>query len=291
MLEATCSGLRDQVSGYALFKEQYEVVQDEQVKVLSDKVVGLDAKLMGMALHLDEEFYPRFLTTIVGRRWIHSRGLRLVVIKCLQSLEYLAALGGAIGPAINKGMHDGLVAGIDHGKVGRGLADVAAYNPFAEANYVSAVNALHAMDFPLLAQLTSPKDASIANTMGLLHLEGLAAETPEANQLQPSPEQLILPIHRPEDQVVIGETSLSFSLDVVHARVDRIRGDAASQRLSISDAMVPLIESLSAKNLVGEANTSDYEVVDMDHQAGASSSPKIIFEQETLESSPEHPAT
>ncbi|GJT39232.1 hypothetical protein Tco_0939097 [Tanacetum coccineum] len=83
--------------------------------------------------------------------------------------------------------------------------------------------------------------------------------------------------------------------------------------------MVPLIEPLSAKNLVGEANTSgvpaavvatsalsttfvqanstspvpssDYEVVDMDHQAGASSSPKIIFEQETLESSPEHPAT
>nr|GEV36420.1 hypothetical protein [Tanacetum cinerariifolium] len=67
-LETTCSGLRDQVSGYELFKEQYEAVQDEQVKMLSDRVAKLDSDLMGMAIHLDEEFYPRFLTTIAGRR-------------------------------------------------------------------------------------------------------------------------------------------------------------------------------------------------------------------------------
>ncbi|GJY74027.1 hypothetical protein Tco_0478458 [Tanacetum coccineum] len=67
-LETTCSGLRDQVSGYELFKEQIEAVQDEQVKIFSDKVAELDYDLMGMALHMDEEFYPRFLTTIAGRR-------------------------------------------------------------------------------------------------------------------------------------------------------------------------------------------------------------------------------
>ncbi|GKE35019.1 hypothetical protein Tco_1454341 [Tanacetum coccineum] len=55
LLKATCFGLRDHVSGYELFKEQYEVVQDEQVKVLSDKVAGLDVGLIGMALHLDAE--------------------------------------------------------------------------------------------------------------------------------------------------------------------------------------------------------------------------------------------
>ncbi|GKD04034.1 hypothetical protein Tco_1179008 [Tanacetum coccineum] len=60
-LETTCSGLRDQVSGYGLFKEQCEAIQDEQVKELSDRVAGLDSKLMALALHLDEEFYPRFL--------------------------------------------------------------------------------------------------------------------------------------------------------------------------------------------------------------------------------------
>ncbi|GJR71355.1 hypothetical protein Tco_0083720 [Tanacetum coccineum] len=132
---------------------------------------------------------------------------------------YLVALRGAIGRVIDKGMQDRLVAGIDHGKAGRGLADVAAYDPFVEANYVSAVNALRAMDFLLLAQLESQKDASIADIMGLLHLEGPTAEAPEASHLKPSPEQLMLPIHRPEDQVVIGETSLSFSLDVVYAHV------------------------------------------------------------------------
>ncbi|GJU64884.1 hypothetical protein Tco_1246719 [Tanacetum coccineum] len=154
-LESTCSGFRNQVSGYELFKEQYEAVQDEQVKILSDKVAGIDADLMGMALHLDEEFYPRLLTTIAGRRWILSCGLRLVVMKCLQSPEYLAALGRAIGRTIDKGMQDGLVASIDHGKAGRGLADIAAYNPSTEASYVLAVNALRVMDFPLLAQLAS----------------------------------------------------------------------------------------------------------------------------------------
>ncbi|GJZ29414.1 hypothetical protein Tco_0574061, partial [Tanacetum coccineum] len=151
-------------------------------------------------------------------------------MKCLQLTKYLAVLGEAIGRTIDKGMQDGLLC--------------------------LCYERPPAMDFPLLAQLASQKDASIADIMGLLHLEGPAAETPEANQLQPSPEQLMLPINRLKDQVVIGETSLSFSLDVVHARVQRIQGDVASRRLSLSDAMVLLIEPLSAENLVGEASTS-----------------------------------
>ncbi|GJR48353.1 hypothetical protein Tco_1316456 [Tanacetum coccineum] len=151
LLEGTCSELHDKVLGYRLFKEQIEAVQDEQVKVLSDKVAGLDADLMGMALHLDEDI--------------------------------LLLLGGAIDRAIDKGIQDGLAACINHGKTGRGLVDVATYNPSAKANYVFAINALCDMDFPLLAQLESQKDASITDIMGLLHLEGPAVEVPEANQL------------------------------------------------------------------------------------------------------------
>nr|GEW75984.1 hypothetical protein [Tanacetum cinerariifolium] len=182
-----------------------EVVQDEQVKMLSDKVASIDDDLIGIALHRDVEFYPCFLTTIVEKRWILGRGLRLVVMKCLQSLEYLADLGGAIGRANDK---------------------VASYNPAAEANYVSAVNTLCAMDFP--AQVASHKDASMSDLMDLLRLE-----------------------------VVIGETSLSFYLDLIHARVQRIQGYAAARRLSLFDAMVLLIEPLSTKNLTGEASTSE----------------------------------
>ncbi|GJW55222.1 hypothetical protein Tco_0099307 [Tanacetum coccineum] len=158
LLETTYSGLRDQVSGYELFKEQCEAIQDEQVKALSGCVAGLDSELMAMALHLDEEFYPYTLTTIV-----------------------------VIGLASDKGIQAGLVAGIDHGKAERGLADVASYDPFVEAS--------------------------------LLCLEGPSAETPEVRRLQPLYEQFLLPVHRKEDNVVIGETSLSDSLDVVHARV------------------------------------------------------------------------
>ncbi|GJS24361.1 hypothetical protein Tco_0452993 [Tanacetum coccineum] len=65
LLETTCSGLRDQVSGYGLFKELCEAIQDEQVKELSDRVAGLDSKLMALALYLDEELYPRFLVVPV----------------------------------------------------------------------------------------------------------------------------------------------------------------------------------------------------------------------------------
>ncbi|GJX29033.1 hypothetical protein Tco_0237112 [Tanacetum coccineum] len=92
-LKGICSVLRDEVSGYKLFKEQVEAVHDEQVKALSDNVAGLDSDLMEMALHTDEEFYPRYLTTIAGKRWILGCGLKLVVMKCLKSLGYLAAMG------------------------------------------------------------------------------------------------------------------------------------------------------------------------------------------------------
>nr|GFA30889.1 hypothetical protein [Tanacetum cinerariifolium] len=90
---------------------------------------------------------------------------------------------------------------------------------FETANYISVVSTLHAMNFPLLAQLESHKDSNIADIMCLLYLEGPIAEASEAGQLQTSPEQLMLPIHHLEDQVVIRENSLSFSLDVANARV------------------------------------------------------------------------
>nr|GEV47076.1 hypothetical protein [Tanacetum cinerariifolium] len=167
VLETTCSDLRNEVMGYKLFKEQIE------------------ALVKGGSLAV---------------------GLGLVVMKCLQSPKYLTALGGVIGRTINKGIHDGLAADIYHGKAGRVLVEVAAYDPATEANYVVAVNALRAVDFPFLAQLASHKDSSMFDLMDLLRLEGPVAETLEAEQLQPSPDQLMLPIHRLEDRVVIRET-------------------------------------------------------------------------------------
>nr|GEZ72776.1 transposase (putative), gypsy type [Tanacetum cinerariifolium] len=98
---------------------------------------------------------------------------QVVDLESAASSDYLSALRGTIGHAIDKGMHDGLATSIEHGKAGRGLVDVAANNPFAKTNYVFAVNVLY----------------------------------------------------------------------------------AGTRRLSLFDAMIPLIEPLSVDNLVGEAST------------------------------------
>ncbi|GJX91432.1 hypothetical protein Tco_0344758 [Tanacetum coccineum] len=279
-------------------------MQDEQMRALSEHVAAINYDLLEMVLHMDAEFYPRYLTTIAGQRWILSRGLRLVLAKCLSYLEYLSAMGEAIGHAIDKGMQDGLVAGIEHGTAGRSITNVDAFNPSVEGDFVAAINALQGVSFPLLAQLEANKDASMADIVDLLRLEGPAAETSKAGQLQPSLDQLMILIHRLEDQVIIGETSLVFSLEVAHNRLLWLRGDATARRLSLTDSMLPLIEPLSARNLTGEARPSA-DVATVVTTALSTTfaqtypvsktlstlvppSPKVVFEEEELDTTPEH---
>ncbi|GJT36780.1 hypothetical protein Tco_0936645, partial [Tanacetum coccineum] len=132
--------------------------------------------------------------------------------------------------------------------------------------------------------------------------------------------QLLLPSNRKEDNAVIEEISLSDSLIVVHDHVQKVKECALSHRLSISEAMGPLVDPLSSENLVGETSTSgvpaaattttvvsilvtatkvtfilpisvaDYEVLDAEPQAEASHSPKVIFEKEELDTTPDHPS-
>ncbi|GKD00726.1 hypothetical protein Tco_1171000 [Tanacetum coccineum] len=81
---------------------------------------GLQGKLyvdfVEMALHLEEKFYPHLLTTITGRRWLLTYGMKLAIVKYLHSLEYLSAHGAAISKAIEKGMQYGLAFRITHGQ-------------------------------------------------------------------------------------------------------------------------------------------------------------------------------
>ncbi|GKA54216.1 hypothetical protein Tco_0753165 [Tanacetum coccineum] len=192
---------------FVLVRNIVKEFQDAQMNIVNEKVAKLDADLMKMALHLEEKFYPYLLNTISGWRWLLTHGLKLAVVKCLNSQEYLSALGAAISRAIEKGMQDGLSAGIDHGRAGRSLEDVAAYSPSAEADYTSALQRLREVDFPLLAELKYHKDSSTADVMDLLRLKGPLADAPGMSDLHPHIEQLKLPIHRPKDQVILGETS------------------------------------------------------------------------------------
>ncbi|GKB64799.1 hypothetical protein Tco_0920985 [Tanacetum coccineum] len=258
---------------------------------LSSKVVSLeserDSLVAQMTAHLDEEFYPHFLTAISGRRWILTYRLKLVIHKCLQSLEYCHALGLAIGCAVNKGIQDGLRAGIDHGKAGMDLSVIEAYDPFAEAKYVKAINALGTVDFSLLSELNSKKDARIVNLMDSLRLERPLAEIPGVEDLQPPLEQLRLPIHRPKDNVVLGETSLSLSLQVVHSRVQRsLIGEAStSAGPSTAEPVTALYTTFASSKAVPPLLISNDQTLDT--EPNDTDPPAMIVEKEESATSPE----
>ncbi|GKA51247.1 hypothetical protein Tco_0744443 [Tanacetum coccineum] len=98
---------------------------------------------------------------------------------------------------------------------------------------------------------------STADVMNLLRLEGPFADAPGMSNLQPDVEQLTLHIYCLEDQVVLGETSLSFALSVTRSRVEWIRENVAAQRSTLIDVWVPLVDPLSAKSMIcKEASTS-----------------------------------
>nr|GEX99266.1 zinc finger, CCHC-type [Tanacetum cinerariifolium] len=165
--------------------------------------------------------------------------------------------GLAISRVIKKGMQSGLSAGIDHGKAGRNLKDIVAYSLAAEADYNFALQRFREVEFPLLAEPSSHKDASVVDIMDLLCLEIPLVDALEMSDLQPDVEQLMLPIHRPKYKVVLGEISLSFSLSVSHSRVEKIRENISAQRSALVDVWVPLVDPLSSKNLMDAADTFD----------------------------------
>ncbi|GJQ96260.1 hypothetical protein Tco_0007399, partial [Tanacetum coccineum] len=193
--------------------------------VVGDKLAKLEVDLSEMTLHFKEKFYPHLLTTIAGRRWLLTHGLKFFLTKCLNSSEYLSALRAAISRAIEKGMQDGLAAGIEHGAHGRSLEDLVAYNPSVEEDYNAVLQELRSVDFALLAELKSHKDASVETIMNLLRLEIPLVDAPGMGDLQPDVDQLMVPIHE--------------------------------HRSALAGVYVPLVEPLSVQNLTGAAGTSD----------------------------------
>nr|GEY20965.1 hypothetical protein [Tanacetum cinerariifolium]GEY25030.1 hypothetical protein [Tanacetum cinerariifolium] len=176
---------------------------------------------------------------------------------------------------------------------GRSLADVVACNPTMEVDYNFALWRLCEVDLSLLAELKSYKDASVEDIMNLLRLE---------------------------DQVVLGETSLSFALSVTYSRVERIRENVAANRSALIGVWNPLVNPLSVENLMGEVDTydrvtttslsttfasassvppitiEDYEIVSTDGpedaqgngQGNVASFPIVEFGKEELDTTPEH---
>ncbi|GJW28543.1 hypothetical protein Tco_0045418 [Tanacetum coccineum] len=156
-------------AGFQDFKKKMEVQQEEQAQELYNRVAELEAHVMDVSGRLEGEFYPTYLTTLAGRRWLLAHGVQLALLKCLKSSEYQGILGHALGRAVDFGMQAGLEAGHEHGSAERSLSVVDAYNPEAAK---------------------SKKDAGMDEVLDCFLLDGPAADLPEAVHLQPCLEQL-----------------------------------------------------------------------------------------------------
>ncbi|GKA29688.1 hypothetical protein Tco_0715933 [Tanacetum coccineum] len=268
-LEISSSGLQEKVTVYENYLEQLKKFQYDRMKVVNDKFDKLYTDFVEMALHLEEKFYPHLLTTISGRRWLLTQGMELTIIKCLNSPEYLSALGAAIGKAIEKGMQDGLSVGITHGKEGRVLMDVVAHNPSAEVDYISALQQLQNVNFPLLAELKSNKDVSIEVVINILLLEGPLADKLGLDELQPNVDQLMVPIHHSPDKVVIGAITLSLALDVSSVRpfsATVLTEDTFDIVSATTDTTTALSTTFASTSSIAPISVDDYEVIGADDQ-------------------------
>ncbi|GKB77535.1 hypothetical protein Tco_0944430 [Tanacetum coccineum] len=73
------------------------------------------------------------------------------------------------------------------------LTDLEAYIPSAEDHFNSTIRELRDLNFPLLQELSTKKDASTQDIMDLLRLDDAVAETLGMTDLQPDASQLMVP--------------------------------------------------------------------------------------------------
>nr|GEU91439.1 retrovirus-related Pol polyprotein from transposon TNT 1-94 [Tanacetum cinerariifolium] len=280
-LQVSSSGLKEKLVNYKNLTEQLEEFQDAQLKVVNDKFNKVYTDFVEMTLHIEDRFYPHLLTTITRRRWLLTYEMELAIVKCLNSPEYLYALGTAISKAIEKGMQDGLAAGITHGKEGYVLTNVAAYNPSAEMDYVFSLQQLQGVNFPLLAELKSNKDASVEPLMNILRMEEHLAKRLGLNESQPHANQLMVPIHLSLDETLDNiESHRSFLHGVFVPLAEPFSTAALTGIKGTCDTAPSTTTSLSTNfvsaSFIPPTSTDDYVVVRLDGQEGAGAESQAI---------------
>nr|GEW45117.1 transposase (putative), gypsy type [Tanacetum cinerariifolium] len=128
---------------------QAQVIGEEKIKVAfgefknyeNDKVkqwcAEMDARLDKLSVDFDKELYPHMLTAIAG-----GHGLRLAIMKCVESSEIRQAFADVVSTKLAKGMSEGLKYCIEHGKAGLDLAGVESYDPESNNKLVKALQDL-----------------------------------------------------------------------------------------------------------------------------------------------------
>ncbi|GJZ81947.1 hypothetical protein Tco_0646941 [Tanacetum coccineum] len=249
-LEISSTDLREKLETYEGSLKQLEEFQDNLMGPLRTRLAEIDADFTRCCMRFQESFHPHLLNVVAGRRWLLTHGMKLLVVKCLNSNEYMEALGHAFGRAIEKGMQEGLAAGIEHGQAGRCLTDLEAYIPSAEDDFNSAIRDLRDLNFPLLQELSDKKDASTWDIMDLLRLDDTVAETLGMTDLQPDVNQLMVPVHHKQDRVVIGSQALSVALDICRGRVEKMERNLIERLPFLKDVFVSIDDPLSAEALI-----------------------------------------
>ncbi|GJX58847.1 hypothetical protein Tco_0290237 [Tanacetum coccineum] len=235
--------LRDEMK---VLKEQNAALEQEKidlsvkvadlaasVKVREQEVVDLDAQVTFAKSQMWHELRHR------------SAGLQEKVMAYEGFIDQLEKFQD------EKIKEEGLSARITHGAEGRKLTDVAAYNPSAEADYLSALQRLQSVNFSLITELRANKDASIDTIMNLLRLEDTLAERLGLTKSQPHVNQLMVPIHHSPDQRIIGMESTS---------------GGAPGTVDTNTALSIVVVST---NIVWPIFIDDYEVISEDDQATA----------------------
>ncbi|GKB14243.1 hypothetical protein Tco_0848166 [Tanacetum coccineum] len=267
-LELERDSLKNQVVGEGKMREEFMSLQDVAERRFTERATELDARIADVRHDMDNDLYPHMLTAIAGRRWVAGHGFRLAVYKCTRSIECRSAMGKAISMAINKGIQQGLEARIVHGKAGRSLAQIEAYDPEVEEKYVAAVSEFESVSFPLLDDLESPKDSPLASIMSALVLkddQGNTDAAPEFARFQPSLNQVVVPIYS-ESGSVDREMLLSDAILAVRQFAEK-RGlcPPSGSTLGEASGSAPLYDSslsvadyqVSALVLAGDGGSSD----------------------------------
>ncbi|GJU56356.1 hypothetical protein Tco_1230070 [Tanacetum coccineum] len=174
--------------------EDFNKHEDERVNA---RCAEMDARLDALSVDFDEELYPQMLTAIVDRRWVIGHGLRLAVMKCVESTELRQAFANDVSSGIAKGMSEWLKYGVEHGKVGLELTAVEAYDPEADNKYVTALHNLKDLNYPLIDELEQLKDVPLDIIVASLYLNSDTGEdAPQSiRDLCPSSSQLKIPVY------------------------------------------------------------------------------------------------
>ncbi|GJX91169.1 hypothetical protein Tco_0344495 [Tanacetum coccineum] len=175
-LSKQVSTLQTQVTGEERIKATFEEFKKYEDDKVEQRCAEMDDRLNKLSVDFNEELYPHMLTVIAGRRWVIGHGMRLAVMKCVESSEIRQAFVDVVSAGLAKGMSEGLKYGVEHGKAGRVLADIEAYDPEANSKLVKALQDLKDLKYPMMDQLERLKDAPMELIMASLHLQSDTGE-------------------------------------------------------------------------------------------------------------------